>query len=179
MFIYCSPFNIVNNVSTYSSLKISILNVFLFDCLLKAVFLQQHSTLKYVVPWTMSKFRYSLGGENQGGITCGAIDEPRKSSSLSMRSFAIDEPGSSVRALYATLVKTHKTIYYFSPQGERKQSSLLSLLDIILLRGTISFATICQGINWSHIILNEEWYVFLFHLSVNKSHVCVNFFTER
>ena len=27
-------------------------------------FLQQHSTFIYVVPWTMSKFRYSPGGEN-------------------------------------------------------------------------------------------------------------------
>ena len=72
----------------------------------------------------------------QGGITCGAIDELRKSSktiderviisfprqkcrncaflrqnsvclgsSLSMRSFAIEEPGSPVPALYATLVR--------------------------------------------------------------------------
>ena len=59
-------------------------------CLLKAVFLQQHSTFKYVVPWTMSKFRYSLGGENQGGITCGAIDEPRKSSKAIDKHVIID-----------------------------------------------------------------------------------------
>ena len=57
------------------------------------------------------------------------------------------------------VVKNHKTIHYLSPQGERKQSSLLSLLDIILLSGNIHFTTICQRIIWSHIILNVEWYV--------------------
>ena len=60
--------------------------------------------------------------QGQGGITCEAIDEPRKSSktidkhlnsvcygsSLSMRSFSINEPRSSVRALYATLLLIKK-----------------------------------------------------------------------
>ena len=57
------------------------------------------------------------------------------------------------------VVKNHKTIHYLSPQGEGKQSSLLSLLVIILLSGNILFTTICQRIIWSHIILNVEWYV--------------------
>ena len=57
------------------------------------------------------------------------------------------------------VVKTHKTIHYLSPQGERKQSSLLSLLVVILLSGNILFKIICQRIIWSHIILNAEWYV--------------------
>ena len=57
------------------------------------------------------------------------------------------------------VVKNHKTIHYLSPQGEGKQSSLLSLLVIILLSGNIIFKIICQRIIWSHIILNVEWYV--------------------
>ena len=57
------------------------------------------------------------------------------------------------------VVKNHKTIHYLSPQGEGKQSSLLSLLVIILLSGSILFKIICQRIIWSHIILNVEWYV--------------------
>ena len=57
------------------------------------------------------------------------------------------------------VVKNHKTIHYLSPQGEGKQSSLLSLLVIILLSGNILFKIICQRIIWSHIILNVEWYV--------------------
>ena len=57
------------------------------------------------------------------------------------------------------VVKNHKTIHYLSPQGEGKQSSLLSLLVIILLSGNILFKIICQRIIWSHIILNIEWYV--------------------
>ena len=54
------------------------------------------------------------------------------------------------------VVKNHKTIHYLSPQGERKQSSLL---DLILLSGNTLSTTICQRIIWSHIILNVEWYV--------------------
>ena len=57
------------------------------------------------------------------------------------------------------VVKNHKTIHYLSPQGEGKQSSLLSLLVIILLSGNKLFKIICQRILWSHIILNVEWYV--------------------
>ena len=57
------------------------------------------------------------------------------------------------------VVKNHKTIHYLSPQGEGKQSSLLSLLVIILLGGNMLFKINCQRIIWSHIILNVEWYV--------------------
>ena len=57
------------------------------------------------------------------------------------------------------VVKNHNTIHYLSPQGEGKQSSLLSLLVIILLSGSILFKIICQRIIWSHIILNAEWNV--------------------